>query len=344
MTATLLIAASLTLPVAEVALRPDTLRSTYPGRVTSIAQVDVVPQVSGEIQEVAFSNGGSAKVGDVLYRIDPVKYEAAVKNAESKLAETKASAYYAEVSYERHKKLLEKNAVSLDAVDNALSMRDSTRAAYAAAQADLVAAQDDLKHCTIVAPIAGKLGSTSKTAGNYVTAGSPVLVTIVQHDPVRVAFSISNRELLMLTSGAGRRAKADVRIEVALADGSVYDGDCEIEYVENRADETTDTVMMYAKCENPSRKLVPGGTVAVSVMSKNGVLRPAIPPTAVLQDTQGPYVWVVGVDGAVARRTVARGKLQGDWLFIEKGLAVGERVVADGAHRVRRGMTVEAAK
>ena len=231
MTATLLIAASLTLPVAEVALRPDTLRSTYPGRVTSIAQVDVVPQVSGEIQEVAFSNGGSAKVGDVLYRIDPVKYEAAVKNAESKLAETKASAYYAEVSYERHKKLLEKNAVSLDAVDNALSMRDSTRAAYAAAQADLVAAQDDLKHCTIVAPIAGKLGSTSKTAGNYVTAGSPVLVTIVQHDPVRVAFSISNRELLMLTSGAGRRAKADVRIEVALADGSVYDGDCEIEYV-----------------------------------------------------------------------------------------------------------------
>ena len=340
----LILAASLTLPVAEVTLRPDELKSTYPGRVVSIAQVDVIPQVSGEIKEVAFANGASVKVGDVLYRIDPVKYEAAVKNAESKLAESKANAHYAEISYERHKKLLETHAVSLDAVDNALSLRDSSRAAFAAAQADLIAAQDDLKHCTIVAPIAGKLGSTVKTVGNYVTAGSLVLVTIVQHDPVRVAFSISNRELLELTSGAGRRAKDDVKIEISLADGSAYDGMCEIEYVENKADETTDTVMMYAKCANPSRKLVPGGTVAVSVMSKKGVMRPAIPPTAVLQDTQGPYVWVVGHDGAAERRTIARGKLQGDWLFIEKGLSVGERIVADGAHRVRRGMTVEAAK
>ena len=344
MNAILLIAASLVLPVAEVSMHPDDLKSTYPGRVVSIAQVDVVPQVSGEIREVAFANGASVQVGDVLYRVDSVKYEAAVKNAESKLAESKANAHYAEISYERHKKLLDTNAVSLDAVDNALSLRDSSRAAYAAAQADLVAAQDALNHCTIVAPIAGKLGSTVKTAGNYVTAGSLVLVSIVQHDPVRVAFSISNRELLELTGGVGRRAKDDVKIEITLADGSTYDGPCEIEYVENRADETTDTVMIYARCGNPSRKLVPGGTVAVTVMSRDGVMRPAIPPTAVLQDTQGPYVWVVGPDGAVQRRTVARGRLQGDWLFIEKGLSVGERVVADGAHRVRRGMTVEAAE
>jgi len=340
----LIIAASLALPIAEVVQRPDALKSTYPGRVTSIAQVDVVPQVSGQILEVAFANGGSVTAGDVLYRIDPVKYEAAVKNAESKLSETKANAHYAEVSYERHKNLLETHAVSLDAVDNALSLRDSTRAAYAAAQADLVAAQDDLKHCTIVSPIAGKLGSTAKTAGNYVTAGSAALISIVQHDPVRVAFSISNRELLQLTSGAGRRAKDDILIELTLADGSAYDGKCAIEYVENRADAETDTLMMYARCDNPSRRLVPGGTVAVTVRSKNGVLRPAIPPTAVLQDTQGPYVWIVGPSGAVERRTIARGNLQGDWLFVEKGLAVGERIVADGAHRVHRGMTVEAAK
>ena len=216
MMTSLIIAAALSLPVAEVELRPDELKSTYPGRVASIAQVDIVPQVSGEIREVAFANGASVRAGDVLYRIDPVKYEAAVKNAESKLAETKASAYYAEVSYERHKKLLEKNAVSLDAVDNALSMRDSTRAAFAAAQADLMAAQDDLSHCTIVAPIAGKLGSTAKTAGNYVTAGSIVLVTIVQHDPVRVVRvrrrSARDDELQQDAGGVGGR-HAGVRRE-----------------------------------------------------------------------------------------------------------------------------------
>ena len=84
----------ITLPVCEVAERAQREVSTYPGRVVPIAQVDVTPQVSGEILEVCFANGAEVKEGDVLYRLDPVKYEAAVKNAESKLAECKANARY----------------------------------------------------------------------------------------------------------------------------------------------------------------------------------------------------------------------------------------------------------
>ena len=192
----LLLAAEISVPVCEVVERADPKASVYPGRIVPIAQVDVIPQVSGEIREVCFANGQVVKEGDVLYRIDPIKYEAAVKNAESKLQECKANVQYAELSYERHKKLLETRAVSLDAVDNALSQRDSSRAALAAAQAELIAARDDLNHCKIVAPIAGKVGSTAKTKGNYVAAGSLTLVTIVQMDPIRVRFSVSNRELL----------------------------------------------------------------------------------------------------------------------------------------------------
>ena len=131
----LLLAAEISLPVCEVVEQTDPKASVYPGRVVPIAQVDVIPQVSGEIREVCFANGQIVKEGDVLYRIDPIKYEAAVKNAESKLQECKANVKYAELSYERHKKLLETRAVSLDAVDNALSQRDSSRAALAAAQA-----------------------------------------------------------------------------------------------------------------------------------------------------------------------------------------------------------------
>ena len=103
-------------------------------------------------------------------------------------------------------------------------------------------------------------------------------------------------------------------------------------------------MMIYAKFVNPARQLVPGGTVSAAVSSKHGVRRPAIPPTAVLQDTQGPYVWVVGADGKAERRAVARGALVDDWLFVEKGLAVGERIVADGAHKVKRGDVVKAAE
>ena len=339
--AALLLAAEIVLPVCEVVEQTDPKASVYPGRVVPIAQVDVIPQVSGEIREVCFANGQAVKEGDVLYRIDPIKYEAAVKNAESKLQECKANVQYAELSYERHKKLLETRAVSLDAVDNALSQRDSSRAAFAAAQAELIAARDDLNHCKIVAPIAGKVGSTAKTKGNYVAAGSLTLVTIVQTDPIRVRFSVANREILNILSTNGRRHRDDLEISVTLANGAPYAGDGEVEYVDNLADEATDSLAVYAKYANAATRLVPGGVVSVSLRSRAGVKRPAIPPTAILQDTQGPYVWVLDEKGVARRRTVARGDLVGDWLFVEKGLKPGERIVADGGHRVTAGMTVK---
>lgn len=337
-------AATVTLPVAEVVERPDMSVSTFPGRVVPIARVNVVPQVSGEILEVCFENGALVKEGDILYRLDPVKYEAAVKNAESKVAECKANASYAELSYERHKKLLETRAVSVDAVDNALSLRDSSRAAFAAAKADLVAAKDDLQHCTIVAPISGKIGSTAMTRGNYAKAAGDPLVSIVQMSPIRVRFSLSNSRFLSLFGGLSRRLKDESASSVALANGETFTGKGVFEYVENTADELTDTIQVFFQYENPEGTLRPGGTVSVTLSSKKGEMRPAVPPGAVLQDIQGPYVWVLDDRNRAVRRSVARGDLVGDWVLIEKGLKKGERIVADGAHKVKRGMTVEAAK
>ena len=333
----------ITLPVCEVAERAQKEVSTYPGRVVPIAQVDVTPQVSGEILEVCFANGAEVKEGDVLYRLDRVRYEAAVKNAESKVAECRAKASYAEHSYSRYRNLTGSRGVSQDEIDNSLALRDSSRAALAAAEAELVAAKDDLKHCTVVAPISGRIGSTAKTKGNYVKSGGDPLVSIVQLAPIRVRFSVSNREVLDVFGGdvASRRDAAEV--SVTLANGSALAERGEIEYAENAADSYTDTMTLYSLFENSALSLVPGGTVAVTLSAKEGVKRPAVPATAVLQDTQGPYVWVVGADGAAERRAIARGDLDEGWVFVEKGLEAGERVVADGAHKVRRGMKVEAA-
>ena len=215
----LLLAAAITLPVVEVTEVADFKTRAYPGRVVPVAQVNVVPQVSGEILEVGFENGSVVKEGQLLYRLDSVKYEAAVKNAEAKVAECKANLSYAELSYTRHKKLLESRAVSLDAVDNALSQRDSSRAAYAAAQAELISARDDLKHCRIVAPINAKIGSTAFTQGNYVTTSSGTLVTLVQYRPIRVRFSISNREYLEMFGGTTKSLRQDGVVSLVLADG-----------------------------------------------------------------------------------------------------------------------------
>lgn len=328
------------LPVAEVSEIADFKLRTYPGRVVPIAQVNVVPQVSGEILEVGFDNGAEVKAGQLLYRLDPVKYEAAVKNAEAKIAECKANLSYAELSYVRHKKLLESRAVSLDAVDNALSQRDSSRAAYAAAEAELVSARDDLKHCRIVAPINAKAGSTAFTKGNYVTTQSGTLVTLVQYRPIRVRFSISNREFLEMFGGSTKAMQKNGVVKLTLADGKEFSEPGEIEYTENISDERTDTMQVYACFKNEAFNLKPSGTVTVTLTSKKGVMRPAIPPTAILQDVQGPYVWVLDGNNVASRRSVARGDAVGDWLFIEKGLAKGERIVSDGAHKVTKGMTI----
>ena len=340
----LMLAAELVLPVSEVSLRPDFRVKTYPGRVVPIQRVDIVPQVSGEILEVAFHNGANVKEGTVLYRLDPVKYEAAVKNAESRLAECNANVNYAELSYERHKKLLETRAVSLDAVDNALSQRDSSRAALAAAQADLVAAKDDLAHCTIIAPISGKLGSTEKTKGNYVNKGSERLVSLVQTDPIRVRFSMSNRELLEIFRDAHSNSRENAVIALTLANGESYGEGGVAEYMDNASDEQTDTVQIFAVFKNPQSLLKAGGTVNVRVSVKDGIDRVSIPASSILQDVRGPYVWVVGDGGLVERRYIARGDVQSSgWLFVEKGLAKGEKIVSEGGHKVRKGDVVKAA-
>lgn len=339
-----LFASEVTVPVYEVVNRPLKVETRLPGRVVPISRVDVVPQVSGEILEVCFENGAIVNEGDTLYRLDPVKYAAAVKNAEAKVQECKANVAYAEQSYNRHKRLLETRAVSLDAVDNALSLRDSSRAAYAAAQADLVYARDNLLHCEIKAPISGKIGSTAMTRGNYAKAGDAPLVSIVQLSPIRVRFSLSNRRFLNLFGGLSRRLREESIASVALANGEAHTGKGAFDYVENTADELTDTIQVFFQYENPDATLRPGGTVTVMLGSKKGEMMPTVPPSAILQDVQGPYVWVLDENNIASRRSVARGDLVGDWVFIEKGVKAGEIIVADGAHKVKRGMTVKAAK
>lgn len=328
-------------PVAEVAQVDDYRTKTYPGRVVPIAQVNVVPQVSGEILEVGFVNGAIVKEGDLLFRLDPVKYQAAVKNAEAKVAECKANLSYAELSYTRHKKLVASHAVSLDAADNALSSRDSARAALAAAEADLIVARDNLAHCRITAPHGGKLGTTLFTMGNYVTPSSGTLVTLIQTAPIRVRFSMSNGEFLELFGARNRLIKARGHVTLTLADGSEYGETGEIEYVENAADEMTDTIQVYALFPNAERVLKPGGTVVVTLSSTEPVHCAAVPPNAVVLDMRGAFVWLLGPGNVAEKRYVNRGPIVQGMQTITSGVKPGEKIVADGVHKVSKGVKVE---
>lgn len=212
---------ALALPVEAVKEMEDFQTKKYPGRVTSIARVNFVPQVNGEILALGFKNGEIVKKGQLLYRLDPVKYEAAVKNVEAKIAEYKARITYAETNYIRNKKLSDAQAVSQDTMESSSSTLNAYKASLAAAEAELISARDDLAHCRIVAPIQGKIGSTNFTEGNYVTTTSGTLVTLIQSSPIRVRFSISNRDLLNLFGNTGTLCSKEI-VKLTLADGKEF--------------------------------------------------------------------------------------------------------------------------
>ena len=325
------------LPVHKVTMVVDHHSRQYPGRVTAVAKVNITSSVSGELQKVGFHNGAIVKAGDLLFLINPVKYEAAVKNAKAQVTECKAKLEYAESNYRRNKQLSAAKAVSTDVLENSVSTRNVTAAALDAAEAALIAAQDDLKHCRITAPISGKIGSAEFTEGNYITPNSGTLAVLVQTDPIRVRFSISSRDFLSVFNGKSSRITADGIVRLILSDGRLYPIEGKVEYVENIMDENTDTVIVYALFPNRERILRPGGTVRVELSSRRGAEVPAIPLSAVMQDAKGTFVWLVKSDNSVEKRYIQRGTMRKDSLLVRSGLSAGETVVSDGTHKVRNG-------
>ncbi len=328
---------ALALPVAKVAAVEDFQTKGYPGKVVPVAQVNIVSRVNGEILELGFRNGDVVKQGQLLYLLDSVKYEAAVKNAEAKVAEFKAKTAYAESSYHRNKQLSDINAVSQDTMESTLSARNAFQASVAAAEADLISAKDDLEHCRIIAPIDGKAGTTNFTEGNYVTTNSGTLVTLVQTSPIRVRFSISNRDYLTMFGGSARSIRDHGAVKLILANGLEYAEAGKIDYVDNTANDSTDTIQVFALLNNKDRALVPGGTVGVFLSSKAGVKKPAVAPSAIMQDIKGAYVWIVGEGNVVQKQYVIRGNITKDLQLIDSGLKAGDVVVTDGTHKVSSG-------
>ena len=312
----------------------------FSGRVLSPETVAVVAQVAGEVKEVCFEEGAVLKKGDVLYRIDPVKYEAAAAAAKAQVAQAEAGADYARKTFDRATALFEKKVASADDLDSATSAKATAEAALDAARAALVSAEDNLAHCTVVAPVDGKVGLNAATAGNYVSTASGALCTIVRQDPVRVAFAPGSRDYLSVFGGEkGLRELFDVRVR--LSDGSVYGQDGEVEFVGNAANASTDTMPVYARFPNPDGLLVPGSTVKVEVQAREAKRYVSLPLTAVVHDGDKDFVWMVGENNLPVRRDIVAGPSTSTYQTVVSGLEEGEEVVVRGTHKIMPGVPVE---
>lgn len=313
----------------------------YTGQVVSCSVVNIVPQVSGEILEVGFKDGGVVRKGQMLYRLDSVQYEAAVKGVEADIEKYKAELDYAQSNFNRLDLLYQQNATSLDTVENAKATLGAAKAALLAAEADLITAKDNLKNTVITAPQEGIVGVSAYTPGNYITPSSGTLLTIIQTQPIRVRFSLSTADLLAMF-GSHKELLTNGNVEVKLADGSAL-GECgTIELLNNEVNPKTDAIQIYANFPNAEHKLLTGSTLSVTLSRKNGKFFPAVSPSALMHDSEGSYVYVLDSDRKVEKRYVVLGNSTPRWQLITGGLKAGEVVVTKGSHKVLPGMTVEA--
>lgn len=308
------------------------------GHVEPIRTVHVRSAVEGFLAEVCFQEGAIVQEGDILFRIDPLRYKAAVQQAEANLARIEAQIIYATNNYKRLAKLAQHAATSQQEMATSLARLEELKASKTGAEADLVRARKDLEDCTIRAEITGRVGRVAFTKGNYITAGEQ-LATIMQVDPIYVRFPLSQSDVNGVFGGHQRIGSVtDVRL--ITASGSVYPESGHVDIIDNQLTGSTDSYTLWAKFANKDNVLIPRGIGALSITLTDTMEVTTVPLTAVQHDASGAFVYTVDNEGIVARRNVISGSIRGRLQSIYEGLQPGETVITDGAHKTRQGAKV----
>lgn len=338
--------------VVEAIRRPITETSEFLGRIEAINRVNVVARVSAFLDQRLFSEGAEITKGDELYRLERGPFEADLASKQAQVAQLQATLELAKLTTERARTLLGGPAGQQSTFDAALANERSLEAQVQAAQAQVQASQINLGYTVISAPIDGKIGRTAVTEGNVVGPSSGVLTTIVSQDPMYVTFPVPLRQGLELRERYAPQGGLEaVVIKLRLPDGRMYGQSGKLNFVDNTIAQSTDTITVRGEIANPIlhapsaagvtvHELTDGEFVTVVLEGVQPVEVLAIPRAAVLSDQQGDYVLVVDADNKAEQRRVLLGQSTPTIAAVISGLAAGDKVIAEGLQRVRRGQTV----
>ena len=334
--------------VIEVVAEDLEVASELPGRIKPTRIADVRPRVGGIILERVFEQGSAVTVGDVLFRIDPVTYKAAVEAARARVARAEAVLLEARQSESRVARLTERNVSSAAELDRAKATRLQAEADLAAAKAGLHRAEIDLGFTNVTAPITGRIGRASVTEGALVSAGGAEVMTTIQAlDPVYADILQPVSELLALRraleSGALNELGPGVaQVRLYLDDGSAYPHPGRLLFSEATVERTSGQVTLRAEFPNPDGVLLPGMYVRVFVDQAMQHDALSVPSQAVQRDASGAaQLYVVNEDETAALRPVSLGRPVGNHVVVATGLAEGDRVIVDGFQKIRPGVPVK---
>jgi multidrug efflux system membrane fusion protein len=309
------------------------------GTVTPLANVTVLPQLSGVLQDVYFKEGQMVKKGDVLAQIDPRPYQISLDNAQGTLARDEALLQTARLDLKRYQTLLSQDSIASQQVDTQASLVRQYEGTVKSDKANIDTFKLDLVYARITAPVSGRVGLRQVDPGNYVTPSlTNGLVVITQLQPISVIFTTSEDNLQQIIqqtqSGAKLSVTAYDRSNTTSLEGGM------LETLDNQIDTTTGTVKLRAIFQNSKNLLFPNQFVNTRLLVdtiKDAVI---VPTPAVLNGSMGPFVYVVKADNTVTVRPVKVGPVDGERTSIQSGLTVGERVVIDGSDRLKEGAKI----
>lgn len=333
--------AGLPVPVATALAQTGSMPVTLTalGTVTPLTTVTVKTQISGRLINLFFTEGQEIEAGAPLAEVDPRPYEAALKQAKGQLARDQAQLKNAQLDLNRYTQLVAKNAASQQQVDTQQALVQQFQGTVEMDEAQVRTAELNLEYCHITAPVTGRVGLRLVDRGNYVQAGeSTGIAVITQIKPITVLFSLPEDKvpqvLRRLTSGADLPVVVyDRNRRAALATGKLVT-------IDNQVDVTTGTVKLKAQFDNADEALFPSQFVNVDLLVDTLTGVTVIPSAAVQRGAPGTYVYLVGPDNTVSVRKIALGASDSSRIVVTQGLAAGDKVVVDGADKLREGAKI----
>ena len=329
-------------PVSVSAARKQDVKVvlTAIGNISALNTATVRARVDGELKAIRFKEGQWVKAGALLAEIDPRTYQIALAQVQGQLAKDQSLLKNAQLDLARYKDLLAKDSIAKQQVDTQDALVGQLTATVQTDQAQVDNARLQLSYTKITAPITGRLGLKLADLGNIVRAGDATgIVTITQTQPISVVFAVPEANLAQIT----RKLKGTDPLTVeawdreqrnVLATGKVSTTD-------NAIDAVTGTIKIKAEFANSDGTLFPNQFVNIKLQVNTLEDALAVPSTAVQRGAQGTFVYVVKPDSSVTVRRVRIGTTEGDWVSVQGDLAAGDKVVTDGADRLREGAKVE---
>ena len=320
---------------------------TYVALVEAINSVDVVAKVSGSLDKVNFKEGGFVKKDDALFVIDKDTYQAKYDLAKAQLESAKANLTKTERDFKRQKQLSAKNIASQATFDSAESAYLQAKAAVAQNEANLKLAKKDLDNTEVKAYIDGVIGKTNVTVGNYINASNinAPLARVVQVNPIRIAFSLTDKEYLAMKA-QGKQDLSDFVINIELANGEIFSEKLDTVFASNEVKTGTASVGVYADIKNDKGLLKPGAYVKMFITSAKPRKDIVVPEESIVQVEEDAYVYVVVAQEdkslkAFLRKVKLGEAFSGKQVVLE-GLKDGEEILLGGlANRMLRdGATV----